>query len=279
MNRYLLLSAALFAANAPAANISGTSTISASAPGMFGTVDVTATVSLSCSLTCPPAAPTLHFGISGLSRLAATGDPTVDVTYVSVGFATGVDPGGSSTAVFTNVPAGSSFALVNKSATCFCGGRTGEGGYVDVVSNTLSVPPFINSSLIFSPGQVGQMSAAVVGAFPTGAEKVTVTLKGAGLDQTLMLGAADCDSSHDCKVAFTPPAAGDLVVTATTAQGLSHTRTFPITGSGSTGGGGGTTGTGGGGGRGGGTEPPPAGCSQVPGALVAALLALLRRRG
>jgi hypothetical protein len=268
-----LLTILLLASPAWAVDISGTSTISAGPLKEFGTVDLTLTTNLSCALVCPPSAPTLHFAIAGLADLIATGDRTVSVAYVSVGFAAGVQPTGSTTSLITNLPAGSSFALFNKSATCFCGGRTGEGGYIDITSNTISLPPFIKNALFFSPGKVGEMSAVFIDALPTGAEKLTVTLKGGGLDQTVLLGASDCERSPPvCKVPFTPTVSGSLVVTATTAQQLSATRTFTIEGTG--GSGGGQAGSGGGGGN-------PGGCSHLPGTLSLALLALggtLRRR-
>ncbi|MFZ5445617.1 MAG: hypothetical protein ACOZQL_36835 [Myxococcota bacterium] len=257
--------------------ISGT--ISAAFQGFntYGQAEVQMSLALQCSLTCPPSAPTLHYGVRGLIDATFASAPTESAAYVSAGLATAVDPTGSASQVTTNFKAGTVFRLKAKSCSCWCGNGVGEGGYIDLETPDVVVPARVHTASLSAPGSE---SSVLVSAQPRGSESVDVQLSGAGLSETRSLTAADFGSNDSVFVRFTPTTAGTVAITATLRpSGVAQTATFTIS-SGSSGAGGGSGGGGGstgGGAGGGGDEPSGCAVSPVSPLLVLALAALARR--
>ncbi len=277
--RALILASLVAAAAAHAASIAGTMTLTPGAFNAYGGYDLAMSLDLTCSLSCTSSAPQKHFGVNGGAdfHYAATG---TQFGYLSTGFTAGVDPSGSSTHTATSQPAGARYLARAVSATCWCGNATGQGGYVDIDSNTVTVAPLAQVLVGLVAGSAG---AVLVTAAPQGSETVTVHLVGAGIDVTNTLTATDFNATDNAttkSVAVTPTQPGDLTVTATLEPyGVSRVTTVAVGGSG--GGGGGSGGSGAGGGGGGGAAPSsPGGCGVVPGPVLflAALLPFLSRR-
>lgn len=273
--RSLLVAAAVFASPAFAQAISGTLTGTFEGFTEFGGTQTRLTLNLSCALTCDASAPDKSLGVNGGTNGYFVNESTETTGYVRSGF--GSDPSGLNTYVSEQFEAGTAFVLKAKSVTCHCGNRFGEGGYIDLESAPIVIPPWITAGYVSG----GADSAVVISAQPKGPETVEVKLLGAGLDQTLTLTPTDFGTNKSAFARFTPPSGGSLEVTATLKpHGASRTLTLNVP-AGSSGSGGGTGSTGGGSGGGGGDEPQPGpfGCST--GALAPALglaLALLRRR-
>lgn len=272
--RSLLVAAAVLASPAFAQAISGTLTGTFEGFNEFGVPQTRLTLSLACSLTCDASAPVKAFRVNGGTSGYFVNDAMESTGYVGTGF--GSDPSGQNSYVSEQFEAGTAFVLKAKSATCHCGNRFGEGGYVDLESQPVVIPPWISAGSI----RAGSDSAVVVSAQPKDPETVEVKLLGAGLDQTLTLTPTDFGTSKSTFARFKPLSGGALEVTATLKpHGASRTLTVDVPANPNTGTGGGSGGTGGGSGGGGGDEPEPFGCST--GALAPALglaLALLRRR-
>lgn len=276
--RPLLL--ALLAGAAPALAqpaISGTLTAAFESFDTFGTTNTRLTISLQCALTCDASAPEKRIYVAGGVDAFFASAPTQTTGYVSSGF--GQDPTGSSSYVSNSFQPGTAFKLKAKSATCMCGNRTGEGGYVDLESAVVAIPPFMLRGVTAAPGSEGSV---LLRAKPLGAETVELRFLGAGLDRTTTLTAADFPGSQDTLIVpFTPTSEGMVTVTATLRPyGAAQTATFPVGAGTMTGGGGGGSGTGGGEGSDG-TDGTDGGGGCASTALAPALclgLALLRRR-
>lgn len=230
---------------------------------------------LTCSLTCPPTKPELHFAVSGATRATFLELPTESTGYVSPFF--GSEPSGDNLVDSMQFTAGTAFKVLSKSATCWCGNATGEGGYIDLSSNTV-VPPWLNTS---GTAKAGEDWGLIVSAKPQGGESVEVKVSGAGLDQTITFVPADFSNTSALKL-IKPTSAGTLNLTATLKPyGASSTATLTVTGGTSGTGGGGASSTGGGNGGGGGsggTNPAEKGCTSAPGFAFALAALLLRRR-
>lgn len=274
--RALLLATAVLASPAFAqAAISGTLTGTFEGFNEFGVPQTRLTMNLSCSLTCDASAPTKTFRVNGGTDGFFVNAPTETTGYVSSGF--GGDPAGQNSYVSEQFEAGTAFVLKAKSVTCHCGNRIGEGGYVDLESPAVVIPPWITASSL----KAGYDDAAVIAAQPKGAETVEVKLLGAGLDQVLTLAPADFGTNKAAFARFKPLVAGTLTITATLQpHGAARSLTLDVAANPNAGTGGGAGGTGGGSGGGGGDAPvDPFGCTAAPlspGLLLAA--ALLRRR-
>lgn len=273
--RLLLAAVALLASPALAQAISGTLTGTFEGFNEFGVPQTRLTLNLTCGLTCDASAPTKSFKVNGGTGGYFVSAPTERTGYVGSGF--GSDPTGQNTYVSEQFEAGTAFVLKATSATCQCGNRTGEGGYIDLQSPVVTIPPWITAGSI----RAGSDSAAVISAQPKGGETVEVKLAGAGLDQTLVLTPADFGTSKSTFARFKPTAAGALAITATLRpHGATRTLSVDVpAGSGS--GTGGGTGAGGGGGANNEPEPSSPGCSTTalgPALALGALLARLRRR-
>lgn len=274
--RSLLVVAAVLASPAFAQAISGTLTGTFEGFNEFGVPQTRLTLSLACSLTCGASAPVKTFRVNGGTSGYFVNESTESTGYVGTGF--GSDPTGQNSYVSEQFEAGTAFVLKAKSATCHCGNAFGEGGYVDLESQPVVIPPWVTAGYI----RAGDDSAVVVSAQPKGPETVTVKLLGAGLDQSLTLTPTDFGTNKSTFARFKPLSGGALEVTATLQpHGATRTLTIDVPANPNAGTGGGSGSTGGGSGGGGGDEPEPGpfGCST--GALAPALglaLALLRRR-
>jgi hypothetical protein len=253
-----------------AAAISGTMTASFKDFSSFGVPRVNLKLSLQCSLVCTSTAPTLHYGVGGLVNAYFASAPMESAGYVSVGFATAVDPTGNSETVSEAFSAGSTFYVEAKSATCACGGHVGEGGYIDLKSTLVTIPAWLSAP---STLKASNDSFISVNAKLRGTETVEVKLSGAGLNQTKTFTAQELGSQNAASVSFTPTAAGMLTATSILHPSeVAHTVMMTVAASTSSGAGGGSA-SGAGGGNGGGGAPQ-GGCSTTlfPGLMCLMLL-------
>jgi len=272
---------------AHAQSISGTFDAAFTSFNQYGVPTVHMSLALQCSLSCMASAPDLHYGY-GSSTAAMVAAPTLSPGDVSI---KAVDDTGTVT-WDSSAPAGANFTATVKSATCFCGNITGEGGYIDLTSPTVHVPPFVN--VLANPVTVGQNPLIILNAAPVGSETVDVHVSGGGVDYSHSYTAADFmtetsgnvnTKTHAVDVTFTT--AGMVTITASVTGGPMSTQTFAVVGAGAGGGGGGSStgggsssgggaGTGGGSGTGGGGQG--GGCAAAPGLLPLAAMLWLRRR-
>lgn len=273
--RSLVLAVVVASAASFAQAISGTASTAFEGFNMYGVPQTRLTLNLSCSLTCPSSAPELHYGAIVDAWLPA--DPMTKTGYVSAFF--GSDPTGQNTKVSDQFPAGSALFIIAKSCTCWCGGRTGEGGYIDLTSNVTAIPPWPSGGVLT---QGDANSFVLVAAKPVGNETVELHLTGAGVDLNKTWTPADFGTQSAVSYTFKPLAAGTLTMTATLQPyGATYTATAEVKpgSSSGTGGGGGSSGTGGGTGGGGGGDPvADPGCSTSGAAGLGGLVALFLRR-
>ncbi len=272
--RTLVLFALAFPLLAQAQAISGTLEARFEAFDTHGVPTVSMTLALSCGLSCEPAAPDLHYTVAGLIDAHFAAEPATQVGYVSTAFAAAVDPSGAATGENTSFPAGSNIFLLAHSVSCRCGNRLGEGGYVELRSQNVSVPPGLT---VPSSAQAGKALFVSVAAAPRGNETVEVHLTGAGVEVTKTFAAADYAHSGTSLVRVTPTQVGKLSVTARVGGGTAATKSFEVAGPPGAPG----TGGGGGGGLGPKKEEHGSGCSAARGSFPfagALLVSLLRRR-
>ncbi len=271
----------LVAAPAWAQAISGTFNASFLGFNEFGQPTTRYELLLSCSLQCPPSRPTLHY--RALSDCKYVEAPMESAGYISAFF--GSNDNGVNTAESTSFPAGSAFRFIAKSASCHCGNAIGEGGYIDITSPIVTIPPYVAINTAPSNPRAGSELSLVVNGKPKGAETVVVQFTGAGIDTSVTLGPNDFQGTSSYGSAFaraTPTAAGAMTVTAKLMPyGVSHSGMVMIQpASGGSGGGGGGGGSEGGGAGGGGdpVDEEPLGCAAAPGLLLPLALAVFRRR-
>jgi hypothetical protein len=269
--RTVLVAALVLASPAMAQAISGT--IGATFEGFqSGIPQVRVNVNLACTLTCDASAPVKHFAIvAGITSYFASA--SAETSGYQALLSTDLDLDGQASVVTTNLKPGSVNFLKATSATCHCGNRNGEGGFVDLTSTAVVVPPKISDYLTQRVGYA--MTVSVTSAL-RGSEQIELKAEGAGVSQTKVVGVADVAQG----MSVTPSVVGPITLTATMLpSGISSTSTVQIldrVGSGT--GGGGASGTGGGSGGGGGGAAPQ-GCSTTGGGLGLVALALgLRRR-
>lgn len=267
----------LMGAPARAADISGAINATFEGVNEFGVPSVKLDLNLSCALTCPPSAPTLHFGVAGGVGGKFAGDPTSTAGYTSAFF--GSDPTGTNSTVTTSFPTGSAFFVLAKSATCWCGNANGQGGFVDLQTGTVTIPPRM---LLDATARLTDNVYVNIDARPMGTDTVDVRLQGAGFDEVRTLPATafgGSSSSGSAQVIFQPKQAGTIAVTVTLQPyGVSSAVSqILITEKNASATGGGTGATGGGSG-GGGSDAEPSGCATTPGLLLAAVALLLRQR-
>ncbi len=264
MKRLVALSAALLSSPVWAQAISGTFDVSFQGFNEYGVPSTKLVLDLSCTLTCPPSRPTLHFRVNGTVGGTFVEAPDETVGYVSAFF--GSDETGHNELVSERFPPGIAIKVTAKSATCHCGNAVGEGGYVDVVSNLAVIPPLPVTGTFTA--RAGSEWSQLVNARPKGGESVTVKFSGAGLDTTHTLLPADFDHNGLAMISLTPTKAGTLSITATLMPyGVGHTSTVTVEGSGGTGGDGDV--------QGGGGDDEPAGCTATTGPLLPAVLVSL----
>ncbi len=186
--RALLVAALALASPAVAQAISG------SIAGTFegfqsGIPQVRVNVSLACTLTCDAAAPVKHFAIvAGVKSYFASA--AAETSGYSALVLLDLDLTGQSSVVSTNFKAGSVNVLKAASVTCHCGNRNGEGGFVDLTSASIIVPPRIKDYLT---QRVGFPLVVGVNADLRGAEQIELKAEGAGVSQTKVVGVADVD--------------------------------------------------------------------------------------
>lgn len=260
------------------AAISGTLNASFVGFNEFGVPSLKVDLALQCSLTCTSSAPELHYSVVAGVYGRYASDP--DASAGSLGAFFGSDPSGNNTATSTAFPTGSAFIMHAKSATCWCGNANGQGGYVNLTTPVVTIPPRVS---LDATGRVGSQSYVTVTARPWNTDTVEVTLSGAGLNETRVLDAAAFGTSRSNGIEgfpVTPTQPGTLTVTAKLQPYgvVSEAVSMTINASGSTGGGSGSSGTGGGSSSGGGTGAEPGGCTTAPGLLSLGLLGLLLRR-
>lgn len=267
----------LWAAQVRAADISGSINATFEGFNEFGVPSVKLDLNLSCALTCPPSAPTLHFGVAGGVGGKFAADPTTTAGYTSAFF--GSDPTGVNSVTTTSFPVGSAFSVLAKSATCWCGNANGQGGFIDLQTGTVTIPPRL---LVDATARMTDTVYVNVFARPMGSDTVDVWLQGAGFDEVRTIAATTfggSSSSGSAQVIFQPKQPGTISVTATlqpygTASAVSQ---IVIADNTATGGGSGSTG-GGSGSGGGGSDTEPSGCATTPGLMLAAVALLLAKR-
>ncbi|MGV3625589.1 MAG: hypothetical protein ACO1OB_32560 [Archangium sp.] len=268
--RPLFLAAMVWAGPALAASISGTLTATFDGLDAYDDPKTTVSLNLSCSLSCPQERPTLHFGVSGSTDAFFASAPSEDTrVYFSASFGSADD--GRNVLTDRNFKAGTAVVVKTRSATCWCGNANGEGGYVDLESAVMAMPPGIVRDETM---RQNDDESIIVKAMPRGAETVTVTLSGAGLDETRTLTPADFGTQDSLFVRFTPTQPGTLTFTATlNPYGVTNAKSTTVTAREVPTGGGS-----GGSGGGGGSEEEPSGCSSTGALALISLGALLFRR-
>jgi len=190
-------------------------TITSLGDNEFGLANSEVEIQLSCQLSCPPTAPTLHYA-TGL------GDYLFSQTMerfdgLSYGLLSGVDPTGTSLQAKDGLPHGASYLARVTGANCYCGNRAVESGFIDLESNLIQIPPYINPLL--EPYVAGSPdSILIVMAAPRGSESVSVTITGAGTSESYEYSVTDFAGStvEGSVVIFPKPSqSGTLTVVAT----------------------------------------------------------------
>lgn len=279
IRRALVVVLVSMATPALAQAISGTLSASFASFDQYGGPTTHVELNLACALSCPASAPELTYGSAFVDGFFAA-EAAQTCGSMSYSFISGVRTTGTSVTDTGNFPAGSNFFIKAKSVTCQCGNRTGEGGYIDILSGTVHIPPWI--SVPSSPPTPGEFYLLMVTAAPRTSETVDVTVRGAGADYSASFPATDFVSTNSVPgavgkridVPFTQ--AGTVTVTAVVTGGPMATKTFEVVAASASGGGSGSTG--GGSGSGGGGGAPESGCTSVPMLLPIAMLLLGLRR-
>lgn len=281
IRRAMVVMVASMASPVLAQAISGTLGASFASFNEFGQPTTHVELNLACALSCPISAPELTYGAAFVDGFFDA-EPTQSCGALSYSFVSGVRTTGMSTVDSTTFPAGSNFFVKARSVTCHCGNATGQGGYIDLLSGSVHIPPWI--TLPTSPVTPGEFYLLMVTAAPRVGETVDVTVRGAGANYSASFPSTDFVSTASVPgavpkrldVPFTQ--AGTVTVTAAVTGGPTATKTFEVLAGTANGGGSGSTG---GGSGGGGDGAPATGCTSVPMVLPLAmvLLALRRRRG
>ena len=192
--------------------ISGQFTAAFEGFNQFGLPQVRLKLRLTSSLECPPSAPKLTFSVKGGADAYFVSAPTEKAGYLSAGFVADVRDSGAAESVTTSLPAGANVLARASSVTCQCGHRDGEGGFIDLATEPLAIPPWLKLLL---PAQAKQLNFLVVTASPRGAETVEVRLDGAGLKEKKVFSEADFGGKASVSWQITPTEKGDLTATAT----------------------------------------------------------------
>jgi hypothetical protein len=237
MNRTLALAAVaalgLLASQADAQAISGTLTASFTRKDEAGVPHVSLSVRLVCGLTCEAGNPK-SFGVSGFSAfLAASKEQSVG--YIGTGLIWDVRHTGIADADIDSFPVGVNLIATASSATCMCGNRTGQGGFIDLFSQQVMIPPSV--SLVLDELYVGESPVPnlIIQATPAPSETVEVKVDGAGVNKVFHFTSADFDvpdsgpvrpGSKLMSVNFTTP--GKATITATVGGGPPFTKTYDV---------------------------------------------------
>ena len=235
-------------------------------------------MNVSCGITCPMSAPTLHrYARGGILGYYAA-EPTVRADYNYIP-GTDLDDDGMMRHESASFDEGSTVFVKAIGVVCECGNGSVQTNFIEVTSQPFTIPLNLNA---LGTARAGFDYTFVRAADLKGSEQVRVTFDGAGLSNvTRTFGVADLNSQGYIMTEVRPTAAGTMTVTATMLpSNISTTGTVMVSppNSTGTGGGSGSSGTGGGDGSGGGGADMPFGCSSAPGLLVVGLLGLLARR-
>ncbi len=181
---------------------------------------------LSCRLTCPPSAPQLTYGVNGGADAFYVSAPKEKVGYISAGLVADVVKDGFSEVVTTSIPAGVNFTAIARSATCKCGNRTGEGGYIDLVTPAVAIPPWL---MLAYPAKSGEQQMLLITARPRGEELIEVRLSGCGVDGNRTLTKSDYAGKTTVPWTITPTSEGVITAVAVLQPaGGSHTFKFVV---------------------------------------------------
>ncbi len=224
----------LFARSATAQDISGSFSAAFSEFNEFGVPIVALRLDLSCTLECPPSSPNLRYAVSGGADGHFLAEPSQKVGNVSYGFLSAVDPSGSSTYDSEAFPPGSNFNATATAVTCYCGNAVGQGGYIDLTTPDVSIPPWI-----FPPSEastVGESLFIMIAAAPRGSETLDVEVTGAGISLSKSYSAAEAGGSGGSPgtvaLEVTATEAGTVKVKAVVSPaGAEATKTFEVTAS------------------------------------------------
>ena len=232
MRTVLVATALLVARGAAAQDISGTFSAAFRDFNELGVPIVSLRLDLSCTLECPTSSPNLRYAVSGGADAHFLAAPSQKVGNVSYGFLTGVDPSGSSAYDSEAFPPGSRFNATARSVTCYCGNAVGQGGYVDLTTPDVTLPPWI-----FVPtgtGVVGEPLYIMITSAPRGPETLDVEATGAGVSMSNRYSAEEAGGSGSSPgtvlVEVTATEAGTVKLTAVVSPGgPKATKTVEVT--------------------------------------------------
>jgi hypothetical protein len=223
----------LAASRADAQAISGTFT------GKFtgcdaGVPHVALAISLTCGLTCA-AGNSRSFGVSGLFDAYLQASDQQSVGNVGTGMVFDLKTTGSSSADNDSFPVGANLIARANGATCQCGGKSGEGGFITLLTAPVQIPP--NVTILLDPVVVGAIPFPYISiaATPAPSETVAVRVSGAGIDKVFHFTSADfhVPSSGPVRqgtmlmsIEFAAP--GKATITASVAGGPPFSTTFPV---------------------------------------------------
>jgi len=223
----------LLAPQANAADIGGTLSAVFTRKDDFGVPHVRLRVKLVCGLTCEAGNPK-SFGASGFSAfLEASKEQSVG--SIGTGLIWDIRHTGSADADIVSFPVGVNLITTASSATCMCGNRTGQGGFIDLFSAAVKIPP--NVTINLDPVVVGEIPFPyiLIEATPAPSETVEVKVNGAGVDKVFHFKAAEFDVPDSgpvrqgiktMTVNFTTP--GKATITASVGGGPPFTKTFDV---------------------------------------------------
>jgi hypothetical protein len=194
MRSNLLVVAALCLPLTSAADIKGTFPAEFSDFNEYGVPIVALRLDLTCSLQCPASSPVLHYAVKGGAEAHFIAEDSQTVGTVSSSFLLGVDPSGKSAYDSEAFPPGANFEATAKAVTCYCGNAVGQGGYIDITTPKVSVPPWIQPP--FSPPTVGEEMLILITSAPRGPETLDVEVTGAGIAFNQQYSAAEAGGSR-----------------------------------------------------------------------------------
>lgn len=232
MRSTLLVVAALCLPITSAADIKGTFPAAFTEFNEYGVPIVALRLDLSCSLTCPASSPVLHYAVKGGAGAHFLAEASQTVGNVSSSFLEGVDPSGESAYDSEAFPPGANFEVTAKAVTCYCGNAVGQGGYIDITTPKVAVPPWIQPP--FSPPTVGEEMLILITSAPRGPETLDVQVTGAGIAFSQKYSAVEAGGSGKSPgtvaVQVTATRPDTVTVTAIVSPGgVKATKRFPVT--------------------------------------------------
>jgi len=227
----LVVAIALAAVGSLAQAISGTFSAEFTDFNDFGVPTVRLKLDLACTLVCPQSSPNLHYAVKGGGSAHFLADPKQAVGSVSSGFVGGVDPSGKSSYDSEAFPPGANFSLTAEAVTCYCGNAVGQGGYIDLTTEDVSTPPWIQPPA--DRIAAGEPTFIIISSAPRGSETLDVEVTGPGVDISKSYSATEAGGSGkgpgSVLIEVTATGPGPLKVTAVvTPNGLKATKTFDV---------------------------------------------------